>query len=136
MTDANSMFKEDAVAELVSSFVSDEIAYVTGRLSYYQNDFVSSSSEETYWEGDLQQRMIESGLHSVTAGNGAIYACRNSLYHDFEPIRCHDSAMPRYYAKKGLRSIYNEDAIAFEKAGETDNDEFKRKVRMNRCAWL
>lgn len=133
MTDANSMFKESAVRELVSCFVSDEIAYVTGRLSYYKNDFSSALAEGTYWEGDLQQRAVESGLHSVTAGNGAIYACRNALYHDFEPIRCHDSAMPRYFAKKKMRSVYNPDAIAFEKAGETASDEFKRKVRMNRC---
>lgn len=133
MTDANSMFKKDAVKQLVACFEDEKIAYVTGRLSYYKNDYSSSEAEDTYWEGDLQQRLVESGLFSVTAGNGAIYACRNDLYHDFDPIRCHDSAMPRFYAKRKMRSVYTPDAVAYEKAGETAGDEFKRKVRMNRC---
>ena len=30
------------------------------------------------------------------------------------------------------RAIYNPNAIAYEKAGEVNEDEFKRKVRMNR----
>lgn len=37
MTDANSLFKENAISELVSSFSDDNIAYVTGRLSYINN---------------------------------------------------------------------------------------------------
>ena len=30
------------------------------------------------------------------------------------------------------RAVYNKKAIAYEKAGETSEDEFKRKVRMSR----
>lgn len=133
MTDANSMFKENAISELVSSFSEDDIAYVTGRLSYVNaKDNDTAKSESTYWENDLSQRLIESNIKTITAGNGAIYACRNKLYYDFAPIACHDSSMPYYYAGKGLRAIYNPEAIAYEKAGEIIEDEFKRKVRMNR----
>lgn len=133
MTDANSIFREDAISELVSSFSDDDIAYVTGRLSYVnEQDNDTANSESTYWENDLSQRLIESNIKTITAGNGAIYACRNKLYHDFEPIACHDSSMPYYYARKKLRAIYNPEAIAYEKAGEFIEDEFKRKIRMNR----
>lgn len=133
MTDANSMFKENAISELVSSFSDSSIAYVTGRLSYVNDkDNDTANSESTYWENDLSQRLIESNIKTITAGNGAIYACRNSLYYDFEPIACHDSSMPYYYAGKRLRAVYNPKAIAYEKAGEVIEDEFKRKVRMNR----
>lgn len=133
MTDANSLFKENAISELVSSFSDDNIAYVTGRLSYINNkENDTASSESTYWENDLSQRLIESKIKTITAGNGAIYACRNNMYYDFPPIACHDSSMPYYYARKKLRAIYNPEAIAYEKAGEIMEDEFKRKVRMNR----
>lgn len=133
MTDANSMFEENTISELVGSFSSPDIAYVTGRLSYSNaDDNSTSNAENAYWEGDLAQRKVESSLHSVTAGNGAVYACRNSLYHDFDPVECHDSSMPPYYVQRGYRAIYNENAVAYEKAGETNEDEFKRKVRMNR----
>ena len=133
MTDANAMFEENSVSELVACFASDDIAYVTGRLSYINvDDNGTASSENTYWEGDLEQREIESRIKTITAGNGAIYACRNSLYHDFNPIECHDGKMPKYFAGLKLRSVYNPNAVAHEKAGEQDEDEFKRKVRMNR----
>ena len=133
MTDANSMFEKNAISELTACFTSPDIAYVTGRLRYINSDDnTTANSESTYWESDLNQRNIESKIYSITAGNGAIYACRNELYHDFKSILCHDSYMPYYYAGLKKRSIYNSDACATEKAGENVSDEFKRKVRMNR----
>lgn len=133
MTDANSMMDENAIIELMAAFTSPEIAYVSGKLSivnYNANDI--SSSEASYWDSDLAIREIEGNIQTITAGNGAIYACRTSDYFDFDPIQCHDSAMPPFYALRGRKAICNHDAIAFEKAGEVIEDEFGRKVRMNR----
>ncbi|SEP76087.1 Glycosyltransferase, catalytic subunit of cellulose synthase and poly-beta-1,6-N-acetylglucosamine synthase [Virgibacillus subterraneus] len=133
MTDANSMLDYNSVKELMASFTSEDICYVTGRLAIVNEKEGSvSKSESSYWSKDLRIREIESKIQTITAGNGAIYACRNSEYYDFEPLKSHDSNMPRYYALKGKKAICNHDAIAYEKAGEVINDEFKRKVRMNR----
>lgn len=133
MTDANAMLERNSVRELVSAFYNDSIAYVTGRLCYINSkDNDTSKSENTYWDLDTKIRDIESKFQTITAGNGALYACRTKEYYDFEPIKCHDSAMPLYYALKQKRAIANHDAIAYEKAGENTQDEFKRKVRMNR----
>lgn len=132
MTDANALFERDAISELVAAFADEDVAYVTGRLSYRNTDNATAGAESVYWEGDLEQRLIESNIRTITAGNGAIYACRNALYFDLEPIKCHDAHMPRYYGLQGLRALYNPDAVAYEKAGEVIEDEFKRKVRMNR----
>ena len=133
MTDANSMFEKNAVKELISSFADPRVSYVSGRLIIINKDASDiSKSEYTYWDNETKLRKIESDICTITAGNGAIYACRNAEYVDFDPIRCHDGAMPTYYALNGKRAIYNPDAIAYEKAGEVVEDEFKRKVRMNR----
>ena len=133
MTDANSMMDKNAVKELMAAFTSEDIAYVTGRLSIL-NSKVSdiSHAEASYWNSDLTAREIEGKIQTITAGNGALYACRTKDYYDFAPIQCHDSAMPVYYALLGKRAIANHDAIAYEKAGEVIEDEFRRKVRMNR----
>lgn len=132
MTDANAMLKSDAIKELVSSF-DDNVSYVSGKLVYSNsNDNLTSNTENTYWDLDTKIRDIESNIQTITAGNGAIYACKTCDYYDFSPIQCHDSAMPLFYALNGKRAISNHNAIAFEKAGENDNDEFKRKVRMAR----
>ena len=133
MTDANAMLKENAVEEIVSAFYEKDIAYVTGRLVYTNSEqFTTSNSENTYWDLDTSMREIESRLQTITAGNGALYACRTEEYYDFNPIKCHDSAMPIHYALNGKRAIANHDAIAYEKAGENIKDEFGRKVRMAR----
>lgn len=133
MTDANAILKKDSIKELMSSFISDDISYVTGKLVYINGSASETSkNESSYWNLDLKVREIESRIQTITAGNGALYACRNSEYVDFDPIKSHDSSMPIYYALKGKRAIANHDAIAYEKAGENTEDEFNRKVRMNR----
>ncbi|MCM1551803.1 MAG: glycosyltransferase family 2 protein [Butyrivibrio sp.] len=132
MTDANAMFERNAVTELAACFTSPDVAYVAGRLAYRNTDNGTAEAESVYWELDLSMRETESRIKTITAGNGAIYACRNALYVDLDPIKCHDAYMPRYYGLQGYRAVYNPDAVAYEKAGETLEDEFKRKVRMNR----
>ncbi|MCP3029525.1 glycosyltransferase family 2 protein [Halobacillus sp. A5] len=133
MTDANSMLERNSVKELVASFSSQDVSYVCGKLTYINEDSSSvSKSETTYWDGNLRLRAIESDIQTISAGNGALYACRNEEYYDFSPLRSHDGIMPIYFALRHKKAIYNPDAIAFEKAGEVIEDEFKRKVRMNR----
>jgi glycosyltransferase involved in cell wall biosynthesis len=133
MTDANSMMDKNAVKELMAAFTSDDIAYVSGRLSIVNQEASDvSNAEASYWDSDLAAREIEGRIQTITAGNGALYACRTKDYYDFNPIQCHDSAMPPLYALEGKRAICNHDAIAYEKAGEVIEDEFGRKVRMNR----
>ena len=135
MTDANSIIEKESIKEIVSSFSDDDIVYVTGRLCYTNsNKNETSNSENLYWDLDTKIREIESRLQTITAGNGALYACRTKDYYCFDPIKCHDSSMPLYYALNGKRAIANQNAIAYEKAGENIKDEFKRKVRMSRIA--
>ncbi len=133
MTDANTIIKPNAIKEIVSYYTSPDIVYVCGKLEYSNTNInATSQSEGTYWNLDLKMRNIESKIRTITAGNGALYSCRNDCYIDFEPISCHDSIMPYTYSKDGKRALFNPNAIAIEKAGESDEDEYKRKVRMNR----
>lgn len=133
MTDANSIIDENAILELMSSFTSDNISYVTGKLKYVNDDVSETSANESfYWNLDLKVRESESNIKTITAGNGALYAVRNERYYDFDPIKSHDSSMPIYYGLRNERAIYNPDALVYEKAGETADDEYGRKVRMNR----
>ncbi|WNS43527.1 glycosyltransferase [Paenibacillus sp. MMS20-IR301] len=133
MTDANSMLDRKAVRELMAAFTSEDISYVTGRVTFINESVSAISGAETiYWDSDLLTREIESQMQTITAGNGALYACRNSEYEDFDLIQSHDTAMPLHFALKQKRAIANHDAIAYEKAGENVEDEFGRKVRMNR----
>lgn len=132
-SDANSMFKADAIDELVSYFTDDDIIYVCGSLIYAKDDDIASAvAENSYWDMELKMRKIESEIATIAAGNGAIYACRKSDYRRYNIVSSHDYEMPLYAGINHKRALYNPKAIALEKAGQTSKDEFKRKVRMQR----
>ena len=132
-SDANSMFKPDAIDELVSYFTDETIEYVCGSLIYAKNDDIASVvAENTYWDLELTMRRIESEIDTIAAGNGAIYACRKADYRNYDLVSSHDYEMPLYAGLNHKRALYNPKAIAVEKAGATTSDEFKRKVRMQR----
>ena len=132
-SDANSMFKPDAIDELVSFFTDESIEYVCGSLIYAKDDDVASAvAENSYWDFELNMRKIESEISTIAAGNGAIYAVRKSDYRHYDLVSSHDYEMPLYAGLNKNRALYNPDAIAMEKAGQTSKDEFKRKVRMQR----
>lgn len=132
-SDANSFLKNDCIEELIKYFSDDNISYVSGKLVYTNKEISeSSNAENSYWNYDLMMRKIESDLGSITAGNGAIYAIKNSDYIDLNPIYCHDSMMPIKFVLNNKKAKYAPNAIAYEKAGENSEDEFKRKVRMAR----
>lgn len=134
MTDANPMLDKNAISELVATLAVENVSYVCGMTKYINSysDNQTAQSEGFYWNLEMKVRENEAKIQTITAGDGSLYACRKSDYIDFPPICCHDSAMPLYFALKGKRAVCNYDAVAYEKAGETDTDEFKRKVRMNR----
>lgn len=132
-SDANSMFKTDAIDELVSFFTDDDIEYVCGSLIYAKDDDIASVvAENSYWDVELLMRKIESKISTIAAGNGAIYAVRKKDYRNYDLVSSHDYEMPLAAGLNHKRALYNPAAIAVEKAGATTKDEFKRKVRMQR----
>ena len=133
MTDANCLFKENAIREIAANFANEEIAYVCGATVYVNSDTNDTAeSEATYWDLDSRCRDIEGRIQTITAGDGNLYACRTEQYIDIPLIESHDSSFPLYFALNGYRAVYDPSAVAYEKAGESDQDEYKRKVRMNR----
>lgn len=132
-SDANSIWENNALEKLIENFFDEKISYVCGKLKYVNSfDNITSNAENTYWDYDLKMRKIESDHESITAGNGAIYAIRKSDYVEIDPIECHDGSYPTLAVLMKKRAIYEELAIAYEKAGESSEDEFSRKVRMGR----
>lgn len=132
-SDANSMFKADAIDELVSFFTDENIEYVCGSLIYSKDDDIASVvAENSYWDVELLMRKIESEISTIAAGNGAIYAVRKKDYRHYNLVSSHDYEMPLAAGLNNKRALYNPQAIAVEKAGATTKDEFKRKVRMQR----
>lgn len=133
-SDANALWERDALQELVRSFADPAVGYVTGRASYEAPD--GTNREGAYWRFELWVREQESRLGSVTAGNGPIYAVRRADWIDLEPWCGHDLGLPYLMVRRGRRAVYEPEAVSVEKPSRDLEDEYRRKVRMLRGAWV
>jgi cellulose synthase/poly-beta-1,6-N-acetylglucosamine synthase-like glycosyltransferase len=118
----------------VRPFADERVAYVCGRLALRKAD--GTNREGAYWRFEVALRGWEAKMHSVTGGNGSIYAVRRDTYAFVDPRYGHDLSFPYLMVKHGWIATYAPDAIASEKPTTDLGDEFRRKVRMFGHCWL
>jgi cellulose synthase/poly-beta-1,6-N-acetylglucosamine synthase-like glycosyltransferase len=132
-SDANATWAVPALRKLVRNFADPDVAYVCGQLRL--EDAAGTNREGAYWRYELRVREAESAVHSVTGGNGSIYAVRRADYEEVDPRFGHDLSLPYRMVQRGRRAVYEPEAIAFEKPTPDIEDEYRRKVRMFEHCW-
>ncbi len=132
-SDANAAWEADALRRLVAPFADPRVGYVCGDVRFVNE--AGDNQEGLYWRYEMMLRTLESGLRSVTAGNGAIYATRRDAYIVVDPIMGHDLTFPFNMVKRGWLALYARDARAVEKMVPTLEGEFARKRRMMAHTW-
>jgi len=132
-SDANSIWRPDALRLLVAPFADPQVAYACGQVRFLDAD--GDNFEGAYWRYEMAVREMESELAGITAGNGAIYAVRAEDYLPLDPSGSHDLSFPFALAKLGKRSLYVASARAEEKMVPTMEGEFARKRRMMVGIW-
>jgi cellulose synthase/poly-beta-1,6-N-acetylglucosamine synthase-like glycosyltransferase len=131
-SDANALWEPGALEALVAPFADREVGYVCGQVRFFGE---GTNQEGVYWRYEMWLREHESRLHSVTGGNGAIYATRKEAYIEVDPIMGHDLSFPFNMVKRGWRAVYAPEARATEKMVPTIEGEFARKRRMMSHGW-
>ena len=130
-SDANAMYEKTALIHLVENFNDTKVGYVVGRALYAEANSTSAGlSESSYWNYEIWIKKLESKIHSVVGGDGAIYAIRRELYEPLRPSDINDFVNPLQIISKGYKGIYEPAAICYEKAAGTFSKEFKRKARI------
>lgn len=132
-SDANSEWQPDALRRLVDAFGDERVGYVCGDVTFLDDG--GTNQEGLYWRYEMWLRRLESGLRSVTSGNGAIYATRRESYLSVDPLAGHDLSFPFNMVKRGWRAVYVTSARACEKMAPSLEGEFVRKRRMARRTW-
>jgi cellulose synthase/poly-beta-1,6-N-acetylglucosamine synthase-like glycosyltransferase len=132
-SDANARWDRDALRLLVRDLADLEVGYVCGVVRVDGGG--GNALEGLYWRFELWLRRQESACGSITAGNGAIYVVRHSEYQALGSRRSHDLGLPFRLRRRGLRSLFDHEAVAHEPALPDLRDEWPRKVRMLSRAW-
>jgi len=130
-TDANSIFRPDALAKLVRHFDDPNVGYTVGCQLYDNVDQgASAESESFYWGLELRLKAWESRLCSVVGADGAIYALRKELFEPLAPEDINDFLLPLKVVVKGYRGLFDPEAICYERAAPHFHGEFRRKYRI------
>lgn len=136
-SDANSMYKADAIQELVRPFADPKVGGVAGNQIYKTEVSGGSSTdgERAYWNFDRTLKKFQSKSGNTLAATGAIYAIRRSL---FQPIP--DGVSDDLFTSTGViaqryRLVFAPEAIAYEPVAATSQVEFGRKVRVIIRSW-
>jgi len=130
-SDANAMYQKNAIQMLVRNFNDEKIGYVVGAALYIDETITSAgSSENIYWQYEIFLKKIESNLHSVVGGDGAIYAIRRQLYEKLDPEDINDFVNPLQIIQKGYRGVFEAEAICHEQTAGNFEKEAKRKQRI------
>jgi cellulose synthase/poly-beta-1,6-N-acetylglucosamine synthase-like glycosyltransferase len=132
-SDANSIWRGDALRLLVGRLAEPGVGYVCGQVRFLTP--AGDNQEGLYWRYEMAVRDLESRLAGVTAGNGAINALSREAYIFLEPERGQDISLPFKLVKRGWLPVYEPRAIAEERMAATIEDEVGRKRRMMTGAW-
>lgn len=132
-SDANTEFDSQAIKELVEHFDDPTVGAVSGHLQLLApNDNSGKTGEYTYWAFENLIKSLESISGSLLGATGGIYAIRKLL---FTPLPldisiADDFFIPIEILKKGYRTVFAQNALAFEYFENSVRGEFRRKVRI------
>ena len=133
-SDANAVWLAGALRKLVRSFADPAVGYVSGRASYEAPD--GTNREGAYWRFELWLRAQESRArldHRRQRPDLCGSPCRLGRPRALVRPR---PRPPYLMVQRGRRAVYDPDAVSVEKPSRDIEDEYRRKVRMMRGAWV
>src|SRR5256714_1908591 len=131
-SDANAMYRPDAIRQLVKHFGDPKVGYVVGNARYLAqiSDTQASESEGLYWKLETWLKKKESAFYSVVGGDCALYAIPRQLYIAPLPAGINDFLIRLQIIDRRLLGIFEPAAVCYEEAAGTFSKEFRRRVRI------
>jgi cellulose synthase/poly-beta-1,6-N-acetylglucosamine synthase-like glycosyltransferase len=116
-SDANTLWRPDALRRLVSNFADRKSRTSVAAISTGRTD--GTNREELYARALRAGSAGMSRAGSITGGVGPIYAVRRSDYIELDPRLGHDVVLPYLLVQRGRRAVVEPDALAWEKPRAT-----------------
>lgn len=128
-SDANSVYEPDAIAKLVRNLADPSVGYVSGELRYRKARSAIGAGEGLYWRYETWTKRRESETGNIINGNGAIYAVPRAHFVPVPDDTGADIWLPLTQIRRGLRTVHEPEAVAYEETSLTAADEYGRKHR-------
>lgn len=130
-TDANGMYRKDALRKLLRHFADPWVGCVCGEL-IYRNPTGNPVAEgyNHYWRYDQWLKKLESRLHSLLGANGSIFAARCALNEPLNSRTSNDMVLPIKIASRGYAVLYEPEAVSVEAGSANEGEELRRRSRI------
>lgn len=147
-SDAPTIYRKDAIKKLVRNYKDESIGCVSGNVIYI-NETESPFGEggSLYWKYERWLKEMESSIGSILGTAGCIYSMRKELYMPFEESKSEDSKYLPIFTKRqksldddflnptmvylqNYRSVFEPEAISFEKTSTGRGEEFRMRSRV------
>ncbi len=131
-TDASGMLENSAVRKLVRNFGDPLVGCVCGDYKFSHPDStLRGQGESMFVKYELFIKKKEAQIGSILGLHGAIYAIRKELYFNLEEDTINDDyIIPARIVERGFRSVFEEEAVVYERQGLDMGGEFRRRIRM------
>jgi len=130
-SDANSIYRPEAIARLARNFADPEVGYVTGRMLYVnESGSLAGDGCTAYMRYENWLRAAETQLGSIVGADGGVDAVRRSLYIPMRADQLPDFVLPLNVREQGKRVIYEPTAVLTEEALSESGAEFRMRVRV------
>jgi len=129
IADANSIFDENVLKEMMPHFKNSKVGAVSGRYFISNPDKTLTSSEAFYWEIEHITFLGESFLDSISTVIGTISAWRKDLMNFRTTTITEDLDMTIQVRRNGYKIRYEPEAIVYEPSATTIEDQIKQRKR-------
>ncbi|MAD31774.1 MAG: hypothetical protein CL854_06095 [Cryomorphaceae bacterium] len=138
-TDANILFKETTIEELVRPIALQKATAVAGTLAYEAGGVTNSTAtnEKAYLSLENAIRRAESRKHGICFGmEGGLYSMRKSYWKPIPPNTfMEDFFQTVQLIARDQKVLFNEAAIGLEDVSTSLREEYKRKIRISIGNW-
>lgn len=133
-SDANAMYRPDALRKIVRNFADPSVGCVIGQLKYRDpSESVGGQGEAVYWKYDEWHRRHAAKAKGLIPGiNGGVFAIRRELYFPVNEQRGDDYELCTRIGIRGYAVVFEADAVAEETAAQSTRQQFRRKTRLVR----
>jgi cellulose synthase/poly-beta-1,6-N-acetylglucosamine synthase-like glycosyltransferase len=131
LSDANTMFRPDAIRKLVRHFADPRVGCVSGDVRLIGSAEEYADSEGAYYRYERFIQQQESALGAIIGADGGMYALRHALFRRVpDDVVVDDFVISMNVARDGFAVRYEPEAVAIEQGTLSAREEFRRKVRV------
>lgn len=132
-TDANTMLNTEAITEIMTLFLHEDVGCVSGekRVAARHEGQVAAEGEGMYWKYESTLKQWDSDLYSAMGAAGELFAVRMSCYKAAPSNALLDDFMiSMLILRDGHKIAYTSKAYAMEFGSASMGEESKRKRRI------